>query len=62
MRVSLIISTYNWPESLILVLKSIENQTIFPEEVVIADDGSTVETKEIIANFQKDSDLNIIHS
>mgnify|MGYP001042012805 FL=1 len=62
MRVSLIITTYNWPESLILVLKSIENQTIFPEEVVIADDGSTVETKEIIAKFQKDSDLNIIHS
>ena len=62
MRVSLIISTYNWPESLILVLKSIENQTIFPEEVVIADDGSTVETEEIIAKFQKDSDLNIIHS
>ena len=61
MRVSLIITTYNWPESLILVLKSIENQTIFPEEVVIADDGSTVETKEMIDEFQKDSDLNIIH-
>ena len=62
MRVSLIITTYNWPESLFLVLKSIENQTIVPEEVVIADDGSTVETKEIIAKFQKDSELNIIHS
>ena len=34
MRVSLIITTYNWPESLILVLKSVENQTIVPEEVV----------------------------
>ena len=33
-----------------------------PEEVIIADDGSTVETKEIIAKFQKDSRLNIIHS
>ena len=62
MRVSLIITTYNWPESLFLVLKSIENQTIVPEEVVIADDGSTVETKEMIDKFQKDSDLNIIHS
>ena len=62
MRVSLIITTYNWPESLFLVLKSIENQTIVPEEVVIADDGSTVETKEMIGKFQKDSDLNIIHS
>ena len=62
MRVSLIIATYNWPESLILALRSIEKQTIVPEEVVIADDGSTAETKEFIAKFQKDSDLNIIHS
>ncbi len=62
MRVSLIITTYNWPESLILVLMSLENQTIMPQEVIIADDGSTVETKEIIAKFQKDSELNIIHS
>ena len=62
MRVSLIITTYNWPESLILVLKSVENQTIVPEEVVIADDGSTNETKEAIAKFQKDSEVNIIHS
>ena len=62
MRVSLIITTYNWPESLILVLMSIENQTIMPQEVIIADDGSTVETQEIISKFQKDSKLNIIHS
>jgi len=62
MRVSLIITTYNWPESLILVLRSIENQTIFPEEVVIADDGSTNETKNVIAKFQKESKLTIIHS
>jgi len=62
MRVSLIITTYNWPESLFLVLKSAENQTIVPEEIVIADDGSNVETKEMIAKFQKNSELNIIHS
>ena len=62
MRVSLIFTTYNWPESLILALRSIEKQTIVPEEVIIADDGSTAETKEIIDKFQKDSDLNIIHS
>ena len=40
MRLSLIITTYNWPKSLELVLKSIECQTIIPEEVIIADDGS----------------------
>ena len=55
MRVSLIIATYNWPESLILALRSIEKQTIVPEEVIIADDGSTAETKEIIDKFQKDT-------
>ena len=62
MSVSLSITTYNWPESLILVLMSIENQTIMPQEVIIADDGSTVETKEGLTKFQKDSELNIIHS
>ena len=62
MRVSLIITTYNWPESLLLVLKSIENQTRIPEEIVIADDGSSDETKEMIGKFQKGSELNIIHS
>ena len=60
MRVSLIITTYNWPESLILVLMSVENQIIVPEEVVIADDGSTVETKEVIAKFQKEDRKSVV--
>ena len=62
MRISLIITTYNWPESLELVLKSIECQTITPEEVIIADDGSTSKTKELVFQFQQDSELNIIYS
>ena len=62
MRLSLIITTYNWPESLELVLKSVQNQTMIPDEVVIADDGSTFETKELITKFQQDSELKIIHS
>ena len=62
MRLTLVITTYNWPESLELVLKSIENQTISPDEVIIADDGSTDETQEVIAQFQRNSELNIVHS
>ena len=62
MKLSLIITTYNWPDSLVLTLKSIENQTISPDEIIIADDGSTYETQEVIDKFQKDSELNIIHS
>ena len=62
MRLSLIITTYNRPESLELVLRSIECQTITPEEVIIADDGSTPETKALVSRFQQDSELNIIYS
>ena len=62
MRVSLIITTYNWPESLELVLRSIECQTITPEEVIIADDGSTPETKALVSRFIQDSGLNIVYS
>ena len=48
---SLIISTYNWPEALHLVLKSLKQQSVFPDEVLIADDGSTSETKSLIETF-----------
>ena len=56
---SLIISTYNWPEALKLCLDSVANQTMLPKEVLIADDGSTEETLQLI-NTYKDR-LNIIH-
>ncbi len=62
MKLSLIIATYNWPDALVLTLKSIENQTISPDEVIIADDGSSDETQKVISKFQQDSELKIIHS
>ena len=62
MKLTLIITTYNWPESLLLVLKSIKQQVVLPYEIIIADDGSTKATKELINDFKKSSKLNIIHS
>jgi glycosyltransferase involved in cell wall biosynthesis len=62
MNLTLIITTYNWPEALILVLKSIKNQTIAPYEVIIADDGSGKETMDVISRFKKKSSFNVIHS
>jgi glycosyltransferase involved in cell wall biosynthesis len=52
MRVSLVIATYNWPEALRLVLLSVQNQSIIPYEVIIADDGSTNKTNDIINLFR----------
>lgn len=59
--VSLIISTYNWPEALNLCLKSVASQTIMPEEVIIADDGSGLATKHLIDNFQAQMGVPLIH-
>jgi len=62
MRVSLIITTYNRPDALLLVLRSIELQTRMPNEVVIADDGSGLDTKKVIRSFSKKHNFKTIHS
>lgn len=62
MKVSLIITTFNWPQALALTLKSIEFQTALPDEIIIADDGSNKETQKEILKFQQSSNLNIKHS
>ena len=62
MRLSLIITTYNRPDALLLVLRSIEGQITLPYEVIIADDGSTNDTKEVVTSFQEKFDIRVIHS
>lgn len=44
LRTSLIITTYNWPEALRVVLDSVVKQRKSPDEIIIADDGSEEET------------------
>jgi len=61
MKIALLISTYNWPQALELVLLSLKNQSVKPDEVLIADDGSTEETKELIENFKKKCTFPIHH-
>jgi len=53
MNLSLIILTYNQPEALALILKSAEQQSIWPDEVIIADDGSGKETRNLVKSWQK---------
>ena len=62
MRISLIITTYNRPNALSLVLQSIVAQTKYPDEIIIADDGSDDSTKKCISDFQKSSTLKVIYS
>jgi len=58
---ALLIATYNWPDALSLVLKSAMAQSTLPNEILIADDGSREETKNLIAEFQKISKVPIKH-
>lgn len=48
MNVSIILTTYNWPEALDLVLRSIIAQSADDFEVIVADDGSAQETDEVV--------------
>jgi len=59
---SLLISTYNRPDALQLVLKTVLQQTVLPAEVVIADDGSTEETANLIKELQKNFPIPLKHA
>lgn len=61
MKTSLLISTYNWPQALELVLLSAMNQSERPDEILIADDGSTQETKDLVEEFQKKMTVPVRH-
>lgn len=60
-KCSLIISTYNWSEALNLCLLSVLNQKILPDEVIVADDGSSKDTRDLIIKHQKNFPVPLIH-
>ncbi|MCX2683748.1 glycosyltransferase [Campylobacter sp. MIT 21-1685] len=51
---SLIITTYNNEDYLKLVLESVRKLEYLPNEVIVADDGSTEKTADLIKEFKKD--------
>jgi glycosyltransferase involved in cell wall biosynthesis len=61
MKISVIITTYNADEWLRKVLLGFSIQTVNDFEVVIADDGSTSKTKDVIDTFRDKFKFPIIH-
>lgn len=61
MTVSLIISTYNWPRALYLCLDSVMQQTVMPTEILIADDGSGISTRDVVKHFENISPVPVHH-
>ncbi len=50
-RLSLIINTYEQPQYLARVLAALAQQSSLPDEVIVADDGSSEETREVIGRW-----------
>jgi len=62
MTTSLIITTYNWPQALEMVLQSICSQTELPDEVIVADDGSRSDTATLIEQYKATFPVPLHHS
>lgn len=61
MKVTILVSTYNWTEALELSLRSMFSQTVLPDEIIIADDGSTKETAQLIDRLKQETKIPIKH-
>lgn len=49
--ISVVIITYNQSDLISDAIESVLNQTLYPEEIIVADDGSTDETPEIVRDY-----------
>lgn len=59
--IAVIVSTYNSPEYLRRVLVGYCDQSRYPDEVIVADDGSTDETARVVADFAKEAPFAVRH-
>ncbi|SEK36138.1 glycosyltransferase [Parapedobacter koreensis] len=60
MNVSLIISVYKNTLFLKTILDALHFQTVLPDEVIISEDGDSVEMRDFLANYESRK-LNLIH-
>ena len=61
MKLSLVVTTYNWPLALDRLLASVARQVVAPLEVIVADDGSGPETAAVVEEWQERLTVPLIH-
>lgn len=59
--VSLVVTTYNWPQALAVVLDSVRGQRHLPDEVIVADDGSGPDTAALLQTIARDFPVPLRH-
>ena len=61
-KISVIITTFNWPYALRAVLSALADQkSSCPFEIIVADDGSTDETAKLIRSFKNRISIPLLH-
>jgi glycosyltransferase involved in cell wall biosynthesis len=61
MKIGVIVSTYNRPDALVKVMTGLMNQSRRPDEIIVADDGSTDATRQAINPFLEKKKPGCIH-
>jgi glycosyltransferase involved in cell wall biosynthesis len=59
--IAAIVSTYNSPEYLRRVLAGYREQSVYPDEMIVADDGSTDETADLVQEFARNTPFAVRH-
>lgn len=61
MKTAVIVTTYNRPDALAVVLAGYQAQTDQDFELIVADDGSTSETQAVVQDYQRQSRCAVRH-
>ena len=61
LRSTLVVTTFEWPAALDLTLKSIARQSLAPDEVIVADDGSGPETARVVDRWRGRVKAPLVH-
>jgi len=61
MRSCLVVTTYERPDALARALRSLATQTVWPDEAIVADDGSGPATQAVIERFAAESPSPVNH-
>ena len=61
MTTALVISTYNSPETLSIIIDAVSKQVQLPNEIIIAEDGNEIETLKVIGFWENKISSKFIH-
>ena len=62
LKVTVVLSTYNRPRVLLLSALSLARQSVLPDELVVADDGSGQGTAGVVRRLQGEMPFPVLHA